>query len=123
MNEDSVARALGDLQGTVRSMAEQWRRQDEAASNGRRALYERFDDVVHEVGTVSAKLDAVTQDVAEMKNDIKTEVMPTIDTVRMAAAHRLGVIWAGKIFWAFLIGVAGAVSFAVHELLQYFTKD
>jgi hypothetical protein len=122
MNEDSVARALGELQGTVRSMSEQWRRQDENATVGRRALYDRFEGVSQQVTKMSVSLDVVTQDVAELKHDINTDVMPTIDAVRMEAARRLGMMSAGKIFWAFLVGVAGAVGFAVHEMLQYFTK-
>jgi len=122
MNEDSVARALGVLQGTVRAMSEQWRRQDDNANAGRRAVSERLEDLSEKVVTMSHNLDGVTQDVAELKNDIETEVMPSVRAFQIAAAHRLGVIWAGKMFWALLVGVAGAVGFAVHEALQYFAK-
>ena len=118
MNEDYVARALGDLEGTVRSMSEQWRRQDESANVGRRAVYERLEKLSQQVVAMSANLDGVTQDVAELKNDIEAEVMPTIDAVKMAAAKQLGALWAGKIFWAFLVGLAGVLGFAI----QYFMK-
>ena len=122
MNEDYVARALGDLEGTVRSMSDQWRRQDESANVGRRAVYERLEKLSQQVVAMSANLDGVTQDVAELKNDIEAEVMPTIDAVKMAAARQLGALWAGKIFWSFMVGVAGAIGFGVHEMLQYFAK-
>jgi len=122
MNEDSVARALGDLQGTVRSMSEQWRRQDDNANTGRRAVSEKLEDLSNKMVAMSHNLDGVTQDVAELKNDIKTDIMPTVDAFRMAAAKQLGAMWAGKIFWSFMIGIAGAIGFAVHEMVQYFAK-
>lgn len=118
MNEDSVARALGDLQGTVRGMSEQWRRQDDNANVGRRAVYERLDDLSKKMVTVANNIEGVTQDVAELKNDIKTEVMPTIDAVKLAAAKQLGAMWAGKIFWSFLVGVAGALGFAFQHFMK-----
>jgi len=122
MNEDYVARALGDLEGTVRGMSEQWRRQDESANAGRRGVYERLDALTQQVMRMSANFEGVAQDVAELKNDIETEVMPTIDAVKMAAAKQAGALSAGKIFWSFMVGVAGAVGFAIHEVLQYLKK-
>ena len=122
MNEDSVARALGDLQGTVRGMAEQWRRQDDNANVGRRGVYDRLEKLSHQMSSMSTNLEGVTQDVAELKNDIKTEVMPTIEAVKMAAAKQSGALWAGKIFWSFMIGIAGAIGFAIHEALKYFSE-
>ena len=122
MNDHAVAQALGDLQGTVRSIQEQWRRQDESANVGRRGVYERLEKLSQQVVAMSANLDGVTQDVAELKNDIEAEVMPTIDAVKMAAAKQSGAVWAGKIFWSFMVGVAGAIGFAIHEALQYLKK-
>lgn len=120
MTQD-VARALGDLQGTVRSMSDQWKRQEDAAVAGRRGLYERFESLSVQVMSMSHKLDGVTQEVAELRNDIEKEVMPTVDAVRIAAAQKLGAMWAGKLFWSLILGIAGAIGFVVHELLQYLT--
>jgi hypothetical protein len=122
MNDHAVAQALGDLQGTVRSMAEQWRRQDENANVGRRAVYERLEDLSRKMVTVAAKLDGVTQDVAELRNEIEVEIMPTIEAAKIAAAKQSGAMSAGKIVWAFMAGIAGAIGFAVHEMLQYLKK-
>jgi hypothetical protein len=119
MNDHAVAQALGDLQGTVRAMGEQWRRQDENANKGRRAVYERLEDLSNKMLAMSAKVDGVTQDVAEMKNDIQTDVMPTVNAFKLEAAKQSGALWAGKIFWSFMVGVAGAIGFAIHEMLQY----
>lgn len=122
MTEESLSRALGDLQGTVRSLSEQWRRQDEAASSGRQALYERFEMLSSQMLRMSGALDVVSQEVAELRNDIKTDIMPTVDAYRLEVARRLGVLWAGRMIWTFLLGIAGAIGFAVHELLQFLTK-
>ncbi len=122
MTDERIATALGDLQGTVRSLTEQWRRQDESANAGRIMLYERFEMLSGQMLKMSHMLDGVTRDVAELRNDIKTKVMPTIDAYRMETARRLGVVWAGRTFWTFLIGAAGAIGFAVHEMLQLFIK-
>src|SRR5258705_11992739 len=122
MNDHAVAQALGDLQGTVRSIQEQWRRQDESANAGRRGVYERLEPLTQQVMRMSANFESVAQDVAELKNDIETEVMPTIDAVKMATAKQSGAMWAGKIFWSVVVGSAGAIGFAVHEALQYLKK-
>lgn len=122
MNDHAVAQALGDLQGTVRSMQEQWRRQEENANIGRRAVYDRLEDLSRKVEAMTSKLDGQIQDVAELKNEIETEVMPTIDAVRLAAAKQSGAMWASKVFWSFMVGIAGTVGFAVHEMLQYLKK-
>ena len=122
MTDDRIERALGDLQGTVRSLSEQWRRQDEAAASGRQVLYERFEMLAGQLLKMSHALESVTVDVAELRNDLKTEVMPTIDLYRMETARRLGVLSAGRVMWTFLVGVAGAVGFTVHEMLQFLTK-
>src|SRR5882762_5549820 len=122
MNDHAVAQALGDLQGTVRSMAEQWRRQDESANVGRRGVYERLEKLSQQVSSMQANLEGVTQDIAELRNEIEAEVMPTIEAVKMAAAKQSGAMSAGKIFWSFMVGVAGAIGFAIHEMLQYLKK-
>jgi seryl-tRNA synthetase len=123
MSEDSVVRALGEMQGTVRSMSEQWRRQEEAAINGRQGLYDRFEKLSEQVMRMSHAVDAVTQDVAELHNDIRNNVKPTIDNYRMEVARRVGMLWAGRMLWTILVGAAGAIGFAVHEMIKFFIRE
>lgn len=118
--DPQIVRALGDLEGTVRGMAEQWKSQEVSATAGRRALYERFEGLSVQMGTMSGNLDGVTQDVAEMKNDIADKVMPTIEAYKLAAARQSGVMWATKLFYSAIVAFAGAVGFAVREMLIYF---
>lgn len=117
--DPQIVRALGDLEGTVRSMAEQWKSQEAGATIGRRALYERFEGISAQVGQMAGKLDGVMQDVAEMKNDINTNVMPTIEEYKAEVSRKIGAMSMGKLFWTLIVAVAGAVGFAIHEILLY----
>ena len=117
--DPSIVRALGDIEGTVRNMREQWKSQDDNANAGRRALYERFDTVISKMGEVAHKIDGVTQDVAEMKNEIDTNIMPTIEAYKAEIARKIGAMAMGKIFWGMIVAVGSSVAFAVHEILLY----
>jgi hypothetical protein len=86
----------------------------------RRALYERFEGMSRQMGEISGQVDGVTQDVAEMKNDINTRIMPSIDAYKADAARKAGAILASKMFWALIVAIASAVGFAIHEALLYF---
>ena len=118
--DPQIVRALGDLEGTVRSMSKQWAAQEEGATAGRRALYEKFEGMSSQMGKVSSKLDGVVQDVAEMKNDINTNVMPTIDEYKAEVARKIGALAVGKLFWTLMVALASAIGFAIHEVLLYF---
>lgn len=120
---DDVARALGEMQGTVRSMAEQWRRQEEAATTGRQTLYDRFEKLSEQVLRMSHAVDGLTQGQAEIRNDIRNNVKPTIDAYRMEVARRVGILAAGRLMWTILVGIAGAVGFAVHEMIKFFIRE
>jgi hypothetical protein len=117
--DPQIVRALGDLEGTVRNMREQWKSQDDNANASRKALYERFDTVISKVGEVVHKIDGITQDVAEIKNEIDTKVMRTIDAYKIEIARKVGALAMGKVFWGLIVAVGSSIAFAVHEILLY----
>jgi len=117
-----VARALGDLEGTVRAMAEQWRRQEEIATAGRRGVYDRIDSLSLQVTTLQSAATAVQQDVAEIKKDMDEKVMPAIDAYSLDKARRLGWMDSGRLIWAGVIGACTLIGFVIHEILQYLAK-
>ena len=116
---NSLIRALGDLEGTVRGMADQWKSQETAAAAARKALYERFEGLSAQVGQMASKIDGAIQDVAELKNDLDDNVMPTISAYNTDIARRGGVMWASKLFWAFILAVGTVVGFAGHLIESY----
>ncbi len=126
MTDQQLAQALGDLrqafgnlQGTVHAMADQWHRQENTASAGRKALYERFELMSTQMGRVSSDCKVVVEDVAELKNDIEKKIMPTIDSYRSSQDRRGGAMDVGKVMWALILAAATVVGFAIHEALVY----
>lgn len=117
-----VARALGDLEGTVRSLQAQWERQENAAVAGRKALYEKFEAMTTQVQRIDGRVEDVQQDVAEIKKDMDEKVMPAIDAYALDNARRAGWLDSGKLLWAGIIGACTLIGFVIHELLQYFAK-
>ncbi len=117
---DGIANAVGELRGTLAAMMAQWGQQESHASAGRAIVHQKVDALTREVGNLIINLQHVTQDVAELKNDIETRIEPSIDAYNIGVAHRQGVAWAGKLFWAIIVGIASALGFAAHELFLYY---
>lgn len=103
-------------------MTDQWRRQEDSASEGRRIIHDKVDAMSMQLTSVSGKVDGVTQDVAELKNDLDEKVMPTVDAYKADIARKVGALWASKLFWGLITALAAAVGFAVHEVLLYFGR-
>lgn len=114
-----LLRAFGNLEGTVAAMATQWRRQEESAAEGRRRLYEKFEEVLGRVNTLSNNINNVQQDVAELKNDLETKVMPSIDAYNIKQAERRGAHNMGKLLWVGLLALVSAASYGVHQIVQW----
>ncbi len=116
-----VVRALGDLEGTVRSMSDQWKRQEEAATSGRRTVHDRLEVLSSQIIRALAMLDGVQQDVAELKNDIEEKVMPTVQAYKMDVAKKAGAMGTGKLIWGIILAVCTVGGFAIHEAIVYFS--
>ncbi len=118
-----VARALGDLEGTVRSLQDQWRRQEEAAAAGRRVLHDKFDAMTIQVHNLTGVAYGVQQDLAEIKNEIDEKVMPSINAYALDKSRQSGMVDMGKLIWAGVIGICTLTGFAIHEIFQYLAKS
>lgn len=115
-NIEHLSHAIGVLDGTVKSLSSQWQRQELSAVEGRKVLYDRFEGLALDVRQMSTKLDALLV-------EHTSEVMPTIDAYKLSAARdagrRIGFLFAGKLVWAFTIGVFTVLGFVLHELINY----
>jgi hypothetical protein len=116
-----VARALGDLEGTVRSLKEQWAIQEKEATEGRRRLHDKFDALVVQVHNLTGVAYGVQEDVTEIKRDIDDKIMPTIDAYNIERARHFGAVNLGKIIWAGILAGCAAVGFTIHYLFLYFS--
>jgi len=87
-----MARSIGGLESTVKTLVETWRNQEQAASSGRRVLHEKFDQLQSEVHRFSSLLADAVSDIAVMK--------PTVEAVEQAKQRAIGAGMLGKALWA-----------------------
>lgn len=107
---DEVSARLGGVQSAVELMTSTWQRQESSASEGRRELHRKFDDVRNEVTKLTGRVDRMGRDIAEIK--------PAIEAFKSARARQEGAQWLGKLIWLAFIGIAGTVGAGIAELLH-----
>lgn len=100
-------------------MATQWREQERSAAEGRKQLYQKFEQMLERVGMLANNIDSVQQDVAELKNDLETKVMPSIDAYNIKQAERRGAHNMGKLLWVGLLALVSAASYGIHQIVQW----
>lgn len=105
-----VSAEIGGLKKAVEIMTSTWQQQEQSATDGRRQLHAKFDDVRNEVTKLAGRVDQMGRDIAEIR--------PAIDAFKSARERQLGAQWMGKLIWLAFIGIAGAVGAAVAELLR-----
>ncbi|GAB9224789.1 hypothetical protein BDS110ZK18_66720 [Bradyrhizobium diazoefficiens] len=94
-----MARAIGALESTVKTLTHQWRDQDEKASLGRRDLHQKIDGVLKELRTLDGLVKAAISDIAFMK--------PIVDSVEAAKLQAQGAVKAGRWIYVVLSGGGG----------------
>lgn len=114
-----LLRAFGNLEGTVASMATQWREQERHASDGRKHLHDKFEELLGKVLVLSNTVNNVQQDVAELKNDIETKVMPPIAESKEKQAEKRGARHVGKMLWVGALAMVSAASYGIHQLISW----
>lgn len=121
---DTLVGAVGELNGTVRALMNQWAVQEQYAAEGRQIIQDKMEGLTREVGNITANVLVVTRDVADLRTKVDTKITPTIDEYKFAAAkldgRRDGVLWASRLFWTGIVAIAGAVAFAVSKMLDLF---
>lgn len=123
---DGLVNSVGELRGTLTAMLSQWATQENHATAGRQIIHDKVDALTREVGNISIEMRNVTQDVAELKNDIDGKITPAVSGYNLQAARRAGrsegIAWTSRLFWVMIAGLASVVGFAIHEFLLYFGK-
>lgn len=105
-----VSADIGGLKKSVEILTSTWQQQEQAATEGRRVLHSKFDDVRNEVTKLTGRVDQMSKDIAE--------IQPAIDAFKSARERQLGAQWMGKLIWMAFIGMAGAAGAAITELLR-----
>lgn len=107
-DDHNVLRALGRLEASVSGLKEQWERQDNAATEGRRELYRRFDALRDQVIETKNRVDRAMEKITLME--------PAVQLFRDGQQQLTGASRAAKVLWAALVACAGIVGWAIHEL-------
>jgi outer membrane murein-binding lipoprotein Lpp len=105
-----VSAEIGGLKAAVEMMTTTWQAQEKSASDGRRALHEKFDELSKDVIRLTGEMENVSKDLAAIK--------PAIDTFRTARDRQDGAQRMGKLIWVAFIGIAGAAGGIVVEFLH-----
>lgn len=112
---NELNRLVGGLSTAVTTHTDTWRVMDQAATAGRRRLYERFEafqkEVLGQLGRLSTRVQSLEEKVKVIK--------PSVDAfndeqLRVEGEKRLGLrLWAAMMF------VAGLLGWAIHEAVTW----
>ena len=81
-----MAEKVGGLDSAVTALTQQWRNQDEKASQGRRDLHQKIDALRADVQKLDVQVKAAISDIALMK--------PTVEAVEAAKLQAEGAVTA-----------------------------
>lgn len=110
-SERDTIRSIASLDATVKHLTTTWQKQDTEATEGRRRLHEKIDELKSSQEGFAATVRQQTAELAEIKPAIKRF---EADRQRQeGAASLFKVLWLGVVAFATGLGYAG------HELLQY----
>jgi outer membrane murein-binding lipoprotein Lpp len=105
-----VSAEIGGLKASVDMMTTTWQAQEKSASEGRRALHDKFDELSKDVIRLAGEMENVSKDLATIK--------PAIDAFKTARDRQDGAQRMGKLIWVAFIGIAGAAGGIVVEFLH-----
>lgn len=114
-----IARAIGDIEGTLRSLKEQQANYERTAAEGRRILRDKIDAMSTQVHHLTGVAYGVQQDTAEIKKDIDEKIMPTIEQWQLRRARLAGMLDAGKVLWGIILAVCTAIGFVIGAVIKY----
>lgn len=107
-----MSRLIGGLQAEVKNLNDTWQRQDREATEGRRRLHAKVDELTTQQGTLTSKVEQQTKELAE--------VQPAIKRFEIDRRRREGANSLLKLLWVGLVAFATGLGYVGHELLIYF---
>src|ERR1700761_8775180 len=105
-----VSAEIGGLKAAVEMMTTTWQAQEKSATEGRRALHDKFDALSKDVIRLTGEVANVSEDLATIK--------PAIDAFKTARDRQDGAQRMGKLIWAAFIGIAGVIGGVIVEFLH-----
>lgn len=97
-----MAKSIGGLESTVKSLTTQWRDQDEKAALGRRDLHQKIDALVDDLRKLENLVKEALDDIAFMK--------PVVEKVTAARERANGALNAGRWVYWLVFGSGGGAA-------------
>lgn len=107
-----MSRAIGSLEAIVKALTETWQRQDDEATEGRRVLHSKMDELKQQQAVLTTKVQQQTEKLAEIE--------PAIKRFEAERQRQEGAASLFKVLWMGLVAFATGLGYAAHELLQFF---
>ncbi|MBR0871215.1 DUF1515 domain-containing protein [Bradyrhizobium tropiciagri] len=120
-----MARVIGGLESTVKSLEATWRTQEQSASSGRRELHQKVEALRSEV---SAKVDGMRGELTVMGGQLSTaikeiaEMKPTVDAVENVQVQATGVRNAGRWLYWIAVLLSGGVGWIITNFVDIHFK-
>lgn len=111
---DEISRAIGSLEGLVKSLTDTWVQQDQEATEGRRALYGKFEELKTEVNKTTAKVETLVREMSEIK--------PAVKNFEAARQRREGANSLMKILWGGVVAFATGIGYLLHDYVGNFFR-
>lgn len=111
-SERDTIKSISALETTVRHLTDTWQHQDEEATEGRRRLHDKIDELKSSQEAMAATVRQQTAELAEIK--------PAIKRFEEQRQRQEGAASTFKLLWMGVVAFATGLGYAGHELLQYF---
>ncbi|UGA46747.1 DUF1515 family protein [Bradyrhizobium quebecense] len=109
-----MAAKIGGLESTVSTLLQTWQRMEEKASEGRKDLHRKVDDLRAEMTAMGAQVTTATKDISDMK--------PTVQAVQNVQVQATGVRNASRwLYWA-AVGLSGGVGWIITNFIDIHLK-
>jgi SMC interacting uncharacterized protein involved in chromosome segregation len=100
-----------NLQTSIENLNRIWGEREHNATEGRRVLHDKFDEMRTDLNHVEAQVNKFSRDFDEIK--------PVIDDLKTERAEQVGARRLGWKLWAALSAAAGAFGWIAHEWLNF----
>jgi hypothetical protein len=107
---------VGGLKQAVETMTGMWHQQELAATEGRRALHEKFENFREEM---RVKMTDISGRVDRLAAQVKV-IEPSVSAFNEEKLRDEGAKRLGKFLMAGLMSVAGLLGWGMHELIGWF---
>lgn len=118
----NLAVRVGEMEGLLKAFREQWRDQDTAANLSRRVTHEKIELLSMQVERLANDILHMQQDIAEIRNDMDDEVLPSILVGKYARERKAGAKSVLVAIYGGLIVLISAIAYVADRAIAWFMQ-